>query len=447
MSDTPRPEEQPRRPDLSAGQTPAREQGRSAGTPPRFSVGKVVRWAMIVLLAVLFGRFFLGRDNPAPAPVAQDEVAPTPGKGAPGKEVSVEQATIEAIRQRQIASVRLQRSEIISLEEEVEKALDVTDSRVQTFKTLMASLLTGEPAKKVAANQALVKRYLAVSEQPLPPTESGAKAKQLLAEAVEPLKAAQTNSADATAVPEDLRQRLEKQLKAARDSALAYEKLTEELQAIIADAPGEAGKKTLEEAAHEVKLEEARQRAALVAARREEVRKKGDEAIAEEQAKQEAVAKTAELKRLKELGEVKKKTDEERRVTEKKEAELNQRVAFVRSAEGRRQIDTYLQPFTAPGYTQAIAVLGGRTDRSTKKGPMSFSRLQTAGLLNDDVKSLFFLACVANSGVNDRPHWQLDSPMVSPATLSPTTIEFLKNAQSLLRDYGDAMVEEGLLSK
>ena len=179
----------------------------------------------------------------------------------------------------------------------------------------------------------------------------------------------------------------------------------------------------------------------------QEAEKKGDEAIAEEQAQQAATAKAQELIRLKELGAIQKKADEERLVTEKKEADLNRRRAFVRSAEGRRQIDTYLQPFITPGYTQPTSVVGIGAEKSTKKGPVSLSRLQAAGLLKDDVRTLLVLALVVNTALNDRPHWTLDSPLLTPATLSPSTIEFLKSAQSLLRDYGDAMVEEGLLSK
>ena len=92
-------------------------------------------------------------------------------------------------------------------------------------------------------------------------------------------------------------------------------------------------------------------------------------------------------------------------------------------------------------------MLGAGADRLTKKGPVSLTRLRTAATLKDDVRGLFTLAFVANTPLNDRPHWQLDSPLLTPGNLSASTIEFVTAAQTLLREYGDAMVEEGLLAK
>ena len=317
----------------------------------------------------------------------------------------------------------------------------------------MASLITGEAGKKVAANPALVKRYLAVSEQMLPAANAGGKAKQALAEIVEPLKAAQANAADVSAVPEDLRPLMEKHLKAAQEAALAYEKLTDELQAIVADAPAEPGKQTLEEAVRQVKLDEARQRTQMIEATREEARKKGDQSLAEEQAKQEASAKAAELARLKEVGKIQEETAAKRLAAAKEAANLDQQQvvlqqkrAFVRSPEGRRQIETYLQPFIAPGYAQPAEQYWGPVDKTTKKGPVSLSRLRTAGALSDDVKGLFNLGRAANHDGNDRPHWQLEA-LLADYKLSPRTIEYLKAAQTLLVEYGDAMIEEGLLAR
>jgi hypothetical protein len=458
MSDHPPPGDQPRRPDLSAERS---ETSRPAAGPRRFGVGTLVRWALLLFVGVILGRFFLSGDNASAPPeqaASPDPAAPVRqarggasspgGQGAPAAD-SVETATIEAIRLRQLATVRAERTQLIATAAEAVSALDAWNGAVDAWRKATAELLTGDSGKTVAADRELVKRYRALSEQPTPSADSVRATKELITAQVGPLNLAQENPNDGSAVPGDLRPLLEKSLKDARDGRKTCEQRTDELRAVMADAQasGKAGSATLAEALDRLRIDEARARAAFLATRREEAQKKGDEAIAEEQAKQDAVAKAQELIRLKELGVIQKKTDEERLVREKKDAELERQRAFVRSPEGRRQIDIYLQPYVNPGYAQPTSILGSGADRLTTKGPVSLARLQSAALLNDDMKSLFMLAFFANTPVNDRPHWQLDSPLLTPAHLSASTVEFVKSAQALLRDYGEAMVEEGLLSK
>lgn len=113
-------------------------------------------------------------------------------------------------------------------------------------------------------------------------------------------------------------------------------------------------------------------------------------------------------------------------------------------------IKQYLQPFTAPGNLQP------KSDRNpwnvevtSDEKPVSLARLKRLGALEDTMEGLerlYIFGGGKNPGVNNpRPlgsfpqYWALE-------IRKPEVLAVLKRAQKLLRDHGQALIEEQLLS-
>jgi hypothetical protein len=79
-----------------------------------------------------------------------------------------------------------------------------------------------------------------------------------------------------------------------------------------------------------------------------------------------------------------------------------------------------------------------------EKAPMSLGRLASIGALNDSVEGLKRLVAVGANRKLPEPKWHIQS---MPNSWSDDDREFLRTAQQLLRDYGAAMVDKGLLSQ
>lgn len=113
-------------------------------------------------------------------------------------------------------------------------------------------------------------------------------------------------------------------------------------------------------------------------------------------------------------------------------------------------VERYLQPFTAPGYLQPKSDRNAwDTERTVDKEPVSLSRLKRLGALEDTMeglKRLYIFGGGKNPALNNsRPlgsfpqYWaqHLNKPEVHQA---------VQRAQQLLREHGQALVEEQRLS-
>ncbi|TWU62565.1 hypothetical protein V7x_43000 [Crateriforma conspicua] len=113
-------------------------------------------------------------------------------------------------------------------------------------------------------------------------------------------------------------------------------------------------------------------------------------------------------------------------------------------------VKRYLQPFTAPGYLQPKSDRNAwDTERTVDAKPVSLARLKRLGALDDTMEGLerlYIFGGGKNPVLNNsRPlgsfpqYWaqHLSKPEVQRA---------VKRAQQLLRDHGQALVEEQLLS-
>jgi hypothetical protein len=112
-------------------------------------------------------------------------------------------------------------------------------------------------------------------------------------------------------------------------------------------------------------------------------------------------------------------------------------------------VQRYLATFLAKGYTQPVGNnMGIRYERMTQETPISFSRLQTSGALENSMQGLKTLNLIASEGWSppnkwhDRPAWQI--ALDQPFTKSDQ--EFVQRAQDLLRELGPTLVDLKMLA-
>jgi len=430
---------------------------------PFLSVTGFIQLVVLLVVGLCVGRFFPADPRPLPAPntpVTSDApaapAAPTSAAGHEGParpERSVEQATVEGIRKQQLASARIQRQRVLFLAAEVGRAVDACQAEIDGFRKTTEALLADEIGKQLASSPDLVKQFRAVTEQSLPGPAIAADSRAVLSDLKARLDAAQEDPVDASSTPPALISSLRTMRKEARDAKAAYERTNAELQSIIAEARASGGVATitLREAVQKLKQDEARARATLIAASVDEAKKQIDHAIAEEHASQGATEKALELRRTQAMTTLQRKADEARLAEEAQAAELATQRAYLRSIEGRQQVQSYLQPFVAPGFGQphGYTVRNLSFETTSQKGPVSLGRLRQIGALKDDMEGISMLAAAANNFHNDRPKWAVRSYITvdPPANWSAAERQLAKRAQELLRTYGDALVEEGLLAR
>jgi hypothetical protein len=130
-------------------------------------------------------------------------------------------------------------------------------------------------------------------------------------------------------------------------------------------------------------------------------------------------------------------------------ADKLRRIAKFESAEVQQRINSSLLPFTTPGYRQ----LGKDAKDSIDKLPLSLASIKASGGLNktgDGLAMLLRIGTKEGAGAIDeeeaRPAWQLHDSHYGFGELSSADKDFVRQAQSDLIDFGDIMVERGLLS-
>ncbi len=103
------------------------------------------------------------------------------------------------------------------------------------------------------------------------------------------------------------------------------------------------------------------------------------------------------------------------------------------------RVKEVLAPFASPGYYQP------RGPMSIDKGPMSLAALRQAGALERNQKGLTALILAGVTPQDkERPRWGFQ-PIVR--NLTAAQLELVKEAQQYMIDYGDVLVEMGVLAK
>lgn len=115
-----------------------------------------------------------------------------------------------------------------------------------------------------------------------------------------------------------------------------------------------------------------------------------------------------------------------------------------------RDVKRYLQPFTAPGYLQPKNDSNAwDTERTADAKPVSLARLKRLGALENTMEGLerLYMFGGGKNPVhhNSRPLGSFPQYWAQKLN-KPDVLSAVKRAQQLLRDHGQALVEEQLLS-
>jgi hypothetical protein len=109
------------------------------------------------------------------------------------------------------------------------------------------------------------------------------------------------------------------------------------------------------------------------------------------------------------------------------------------------EVKSTLAPFLEPRSIQP-SLAGNfsiRFNKTFEPQPMSLGKLMSIGVLDESVLGLKKLALLGGNRKLPEPRWSIAS---QPGNWSSADEEFLKKAQQMLRDYGEVLVSEGLLS-
>lgn len=117
----------------------------------------------------------------------------------------------------------------------------------------------------------------------------------------------------------------------------------------------------------------------------------------------------------------------------------------IRESSFAADVKTTLAPFLENRTIQPrLSGAAIRFQNTSVAAPMSLSRLASMGALNNSIDGLKRLVAVGADRKLPEPKWHIHT---MPNNWSEDDREFLKTAQTMLRDYGQLLVDEGLLSQ
>jgi hypothetical protein len=394
--------------------------------------------------------FLFWRMNNTAAPEVQGENV------ALRKQLAAQQEELAQVREllalqkeaEQVKRSDLERSE--TLVEEAGRAIDDLEEEARAWQQATAELLATDKGKPIAAREESLMQWRALVRADHPDPALAAS----LRDRFTPLKAFVDKAVAAKdeqyAPSQDLVGRVEAVKNEASQAATAFRDLNRRLAALVASSPPAPPETpTLEVALRALEERLAAEEVKAIAEAVEKERRAGIAKRAEEKARQERMLqeKQAEIDRLaaeskaKELDAEKQaamaEAAEKERVAREKAAKLALERKFAAAEPEIRQI---LMPFISPGYTQPE----GREFRraTTTKGPVSLGALRRNGMLEPTVEALNQL-CVATTSnrTNDRPLGSFPDIQTNKNWEEGT-----QRAQQLLTEFGELMVEKGLLA-
>lgn len=143
------------------------------------------------------------------------------------------------------------------------------------------------------------------------------------------------------------------------------------------------------------------------------------------------------------LAELAAERERERDVLQKQD-ELEKAREQLKKEATSAEVQRVLAPFLARRLVQPkLSGASVMMERVLQEQPMSLSRLESMGALAESVDGLKILARVGTSRKLPDPRWTFGS---EPGNWTPDTQKLLQQAQGMLRQYGTALVEAGLLS-
>lgn len=425
---------------------PNPDQQGPPGDVSRLSVGRLVIVGLVVVIGLLAWR--IGRG---PAGVEAENAALR-------EALANQQAEFDDLKKAQqlrIEEQELRRSDLqeaLARADEATRAIAELERLALAWQREMEELLATDRGKPVAAHAGSLARLHALRAQERPDPDLA----ETLRRRMEPLSALLDQAVAAGdpsyAPSEDLVRRVEAVKAEATRAAAVYADQGRTLGAILATAPEPAAEGTsipmLGDALEDLDRRHAAEEAEAVAEAAEAERRERLAKLAAEKAEGERRMTEQRLAAEREQRDVQLRIQEEEAARERvrqmdalaaataqrKKDELEQRFQAALP-----EIQQLLMPFITEGSTQPQ---GGTFGRTTTRGRVSYSRLQSAGMLDDTTYAVtrLFNAVTVNDA-NDRPLGTF------PGKESRSWQDGAGRAQKLLREFGPLLVEKGMLAE
>jgi hypothetical protein len=383
----------------------------------------------------------VGPRRPADSDRYQN-VVPTGPSAAAEQPQEIELATAGGIQRQQLAAGKFKQRQVIAAYDEVKRTLDEWEAAISTWEKEGPALLKSENGKRIAADETLTRRFRVVLGEERPSREQLSAARTAASDLIAPVRESESNPNDAALPNEGIVKTLQEIRSEAKKARDELRQATEQAQAILAQAGPTPDPRTLQEAIAAQVREDADARTTLIVAEVKKAEDEGNKRVAEEKAKAALAEKHRQAESI--LAESERQTlaakaESERKTQVAKMAVLRQK---ARSPEVRR----YLAPFLASGFSQPKTAGGNAVifDKIGDEGPMSLTRIRNVGGLDKGERGIVVLNWIASSAYNDRTvKWNYG---IFAHDLAPDSMRFIKTAQELLNELGDALVEEKLLA-
>ena len=393
-------------------------------------------------------------DVPAARDPFSEKAGPSFGPGVPS---DVRLASDHGTSQQALAYAKTRQNLAVARADDVTRLADECLSEIAAFDATVQPLLSGDDGKKVAGDPVQLARFRAVYEKDRPGKDVAERMRRAANDLIAPVRASQTNVKDASNPSDQVSGELDRLATQLAGLKRAWEQDRRTVEAVVADAKRgghPAATRTLDQAvradaeaealalATATEKERARVRAEM---KEKQVKEAGELERKVEEAKLEKLRSTrlAEAGRIQTDADITKEKGKDAVAVEKAKLEKERLLKKAQTNEVKQA----LAPFLTPGYHQPFRYKAGAMgmERAVKKEPISFSKLQAMGALEETIKGLQELADVACNKDDDiRPRWGCGS--YSPWWTTGQQ-EMVQKAQSLLIELGPVLVEEGLLTK
>lgn len=392
--------------------------------------------------------------EPWDAPAARDGGA---AKAGPTVSPDVRLATDRGVEQQALAFAKARQALAVARADDVTRLADECLAEIATFDATVQPLLANDDGKKVAGDPVQLGRFRAVYEKDRPGKDAADRMRRAAGDLVAPVRASQANAKDASAPSDQVAGELDRLATQLAGLKRVWEQDRRTVEAVVADAKRgrqPAATQSLDQAVRADAEAEAlalatateKERAKVRAEMKEkQVREAGDLERKVEEAKLDKLRSTrlAEAGRIQTDADITKEKGKDAVAAEKAKLERERQLKKIQTPEVKQT----LAPLLTPGYHQPFRYKAGALgiERTAKKQPVSFSRLQEVGALEQTIHGLGELADITGSKADDvRPR------LVLPAYTdwwSTAQQEKIQKVQDLLIELGPVLVEEGLLSK
>ncbi len=442
--------------------------GHSALPPGRKTMlDTLSTWGTLftILVAGYFLLQFLGKtggpSRSSTVPPAADPLDFGSAKSGPPPSPSIPSdvrlASDRGVEQQSLAFAKTRQALAVARADDVTRLADECLAEIAAFDATVQPLLAGDDGKKVAGDPIQLARFRAVYEKDRPGKDVAERMRRAATDLIAPVRASQTIAKDASNPSDQVSGELDRLATQLAGLKRVWEQDRRTVDAIVSDSKRgkqPAAAQTLDQAVRADAEAEALALATATEKERAKVRAEMKEKQVREAGELERKIEEAKIEKLRstKLAEADRiQTDAGITAQKGKDVVADEKAKVERERLRKKaqtpEVKQALAPLLTPGYHQPFRYKAGALgiERTAKKQPVSFSRLQEVGALEQTIQGLGELADITGSRDDDvRPRLKLPDYTTHWSTSQQ---EKIQKVQDLLIELGPVLVEEGLLSK